>query len=142
MSSELPRVLLAEESLPYRRVIREALTAFRHCEVDDAPTGEAAFGLALQRRYAVYLFSYELPDMTGELLDRLLGMASPLVHQHTHTAPPIIYLLKPDSAAGHWQRLSRNARARGHVMLPPRLDMLMNATSTLLAPRDPTPPML
>ena len=41
-----PRVLLAEESLPYRRVIREALQAFRVCEVDVAPSGERAFEMA------------------------------------------------------------------------------------------------
>jgi CheY-like chemotaxis protein len=129
-------VLLAEESLPYRRVIREALAAFRVCEVDDAPTGEAAFGLALQRRYALYLFAYELPDMTGELLDQLLTTASPLVHQGTHTAPPIIYLLKPEASSA-WQQLSRNARARGHVILPPRLDMLMQTTANLLPSKMP-----
>jgi hypothetical protein len=45
-SNAIPRVLLAEESLPYRRVIREALMAFRVCEIDDAPSGERAFELA------------------------------------------------------------------------------------------------
>jgi hypothetical protein len=42
VASAVPRVLLAEESLPFRRVIREALMAFRICEVDDAPNGERA----------------------------------------------------------------------------------------------------
>ena len=56
----VPRVLLAEESLPYRRVIREALMAFRICEVDDAPSGERAFELALQREYSLFLFSLPL----------------------------------------------------------------------------------
>ena len=42
-----PRVLLAEESLPYRSVIREALMAFRDCEVDGTSSAEHAFEMAL-----------------------------------------------------------------------------------------------
>ena len=61
--SNIPRVLLAEESLPYRRVIREALTAFRHCEVDDTPSAEHAFQIALQRRHVLYILALTLPDM-------------------------------------------------------------------------------
>ena len=52
--SAVPRVLLAEERLPYRRVIREALMAFRVCEVDDAPSGERAFEMALRREYCAF----------------------------------------------------------------------------------------
>lgn len=132
--SEAPRVLLAVESLPFRRVIREALTAFRHCEVDDTPSGEHAFEMGLQRRHALYLFALSLPDMRGELLDRLLSKAGPLVHQGLHAAPPVIYLLKPEEAP-QWQDLARHARVRGHLFLPPRLDQLMQATASLLPER-------
>ena len=52
--SAVPRVLLVEESLPFRRVIREALTAFRHCEVDDTPSAEHAFEMALKKEYALF----------------------------------------------------------------------------------------
>lgn len=131
-----PRVLLVEESLPFRRVIREALTAFRHCEVDDTQSAEHAFELALQRRYSLFLFAFTLPDMRGDLLDRLLARAMPLVHQGSLTAPPVIYLLRAEEAR-HWQELSRNARARAHVFMPPRLDMLMQATAGVLPERNP-----
>jgi CheY-like chemotaxis protein len=126
-----PRVLLAEENLSYRRVMREALNAFRVCEVDDAATGEHAFELALKRRYSLFIFAFCLPDISGEMLDRLLAKAYPKVHADCHAAPPMIFLLKPEDG-NEWQRLSRNARARSHVLLPPRLDMLMNATSGIL----------
>ncbi len=129
-----PRVLLAETSLPYRRVIREALSAFLHCEIDDTPSAEHAFQLGLQRRYSLYLFALTLPDMKGDLLDRLLSVAAPKVHAGTHAAPPIIYLLRPDETT-HWQELSRHARVRGHVFLPPRLDQLMQTTEPLLPKR-------
>lgn len=133
--SNIPRVLLAEESLPYRRVIREALTAFRHCEVDDTPSAEHAFQIALQRRHVLYILALTLPDMRGDLLDRLLSVAAPRVHQGTHAAPPVIFLLRPEEAT-QWHELSGNARVRGHLFIPPRLDQLMQTISTLLPPRE------
>jgi CheY-like chemotaxis protein len=130
MSAATPRVLLAEESLPYRRVLREAITAFHQCEVDDAPSAEAAFELALKRPYALYIFAYRLPDMTGELLDRLLSKAVPLAQEVT-SPPPLVYLLRPEDA-DHWQQLNRNARVRGGTTMPPRLDKLMPMLEQIL----------
>ncbi len=127
----VPRVLLAEENLAFRRVMREALLAFRHCEVDDAGTGEHAFELAMKRPYAVFLLALSLPDMRGDLVDRLIAKAYPRVHAGTHAAPPVVYLLRSEEL-NDWQRLVREARTRAHVLMPPRLDMLMSATSGLL----------
>ncbi|MDB6118353.1 MAG: hypothetical protein JWO08_2134 [Verrucomicrobiaceae bacterium] len=133
-SSPPPRVLLVEQSLPFRRVIREALTAFMHCEVDDASTGEQAFELGVSRRYALYLFAYSLPDMPGDLLDRLLAYSGPKVHRGAHASPPLIYLLKTEEAQ-RAQELSRNARVRGTLFMPPRLDALIKATTGILPPK-------
>ena len=126
-----PRVLLVEQSLPYRRVIREALTSFLHCEVDDVPTGEQAFEMGLQKRYALYMFAFSLPDMRGDLLDRFLSTVGPKVHPGTHSAPPLLYLLKTDEAS-HSQELMRNARVRSTLFMPPRLDVLIKAVTGIL----------
>jgi DNA-binding response OmpR family regulator len=128
------RVLLAEESLPYRRVIREALTAFRECEVDDTPSGEHAFEMALRREYSLFIFSIPLPDLRGDMLDRLLVKAYPLAHRHRHTAPPVLYLTRP---ADHtlFESLKRDVRVRGSLSFPPRLDQLLAATASLLPER-------
>ena len=128
------RVLLAEENLAYRRVMREALVAFRHCEVDDAATAEHAFELAMKRPYTLFLFALTLPDMKGDFLDRLIGKAYPRVHPDTHSAPAIVYLLRSEEVH-EWQRLVRDARVRGHVLLPPRLDLLMKAVESTLPAR-------
>ena len=133
------RVLLAEESLPYRRVIREALTAFRDCEVDDAPSGEVAFELALRRPYALFLLALHLPDLTGDMLDRLLAKAYPRVHAQSHTAPPVIYLLRPGED-GRFRELQRDARVRGSIPLPPKLDALLTLAGALLPERPPFVP--
>ena len=136
----LPNVLLVEENLPYRRVIREALMAFRECTVDDSPSAEHAFDLALQRRYSLYVFALSLPDMKGDMLDRLLAKAVPKVQTELRTAPPVIFLLRPEES-GQWQDLSRQARVRGHVFMPPRLDQLMQVTANLLPERHGMPPL-
>ncbi len=133
-SSAVPRVLLAEESLPFRRVIREALTAFRVCEVDDAPSGERAFEMALNRPYALFLFSLPLPDLAGDLLDRLISKAYPRVHPGVHTAPPVIFLSRPIDAL-RMQELQRDVRVRGSMPLPPKLDVLLALTASLLPER-------
>lgn len=130
----LPRVLLAEESLPFRRVIREALMAFRLCEVDDAPSGERAFEMALRREYSLFLFSLPLPDIAGDTLDRLLSHAYPKVHAGAHAAPPVIFLIRPTDAM-RFQELQRDVRVRGSMPLPPKLDVLLSLTARLLPER-------
>jgi len=136
----LPRVLLAEENLPYRRVIREALVAFRECEVDDTPSAEHAFELALSKRYSLFVFALSLPDMQGDMLDRLLARVVPQLHPDVHAAPPVIFILRPEEA-GRVQELTRHARVRAHVSIPPRLDQLMAATASLLPARSGMPPL-
>lgn len=125
------RVLLAEESLPYRRVIREALTSFRDCEVDDCPTAERAFELALAQPYQLLILAVALPDMSGVMLDRLIARAYPLAHPGSHTAPPVVFLTKAEHS-GELTPDQRNARRRGTVPYPPRLDILLPLTAGLL----------
>lgn len=135
-SSMTPRVLLVEESLPFRRVIREALTAFRDCEVDDTPSAEHAFEMALWKEYALFIFSLPLPVMSGDLLDRLLAKAYPLAHPGCHTAPPVVYLMRSQDKLA-FQSIQRDARVRGSLEMPPKLDQLLALTEKILPPRTP-----
>ncbi len=125
------RVLVADESLPNRRLIREFLPAFRQCEVDDAANGEHAFERALQREYALFIFAFTLPDMSGALLDRLLARVYPRCHASVSSAPPVIYLTHSHEAAA-FHEIQRDARVRGAVPLPLSLDALITAASTVL----------
>ncbi|HSI63782.1 MAG TPA: response regulator [Candidatus Saccharimonadia bacterium] len=132
-----PRVLVADASLPNRRLIRELLTAFRHCEVDDAANAEHAFERALQREYALLIFAIDLPDLSGILLDRFLAKVYPKVHPEVITAPPVIFLARPEDASA-FRAAQSDARVRGSVPLPLNLDALMNAAGTVLPAKDPT----
>lgn len=131
LNTPLPRVLVADASLPNRRLIRELLTAFRACEVDDAATGEHTFERALQRPYALFIFAMSLPDMSGALLDRLVAKMYPHVHAGAITAPPVVFLVRSDEAAA-FREVERDARVRGSVPLPLNLDALMNAAGHVL----------
>jgi CheY-like chemotaxis protein len=128
------RVLVADASLPNRRLIREALTAFHRCEVDDAASAEHAFERALQREYGLFIFALTLPDFSGALLDRLLARIYTRLHPAAATAPPVIYLVRNDEAAT-LREIQRDARLRGSVPLPLNLDALMNAAQPLLPPK-------
>jgi CheY-like chemotaxis protein len=129
------RVLIVEESLPYRRLLREALTSFRQCEVDDTPSAESAFEMALKREYALFIFALQTPPLTGDLLDRLIAKAYPLAHPGRHTAPPVIYMMRPSEVQRIYD-LQRDARVRGHLTLPPRLDQLLALTQALLPAKE------
>ena len=131
MSTVPPRVLVADASLPNRRLIRELLTAFRSCEVDDAANGEHTFERVLQRPYALFIFAMTLPDMNGALLDRLIAKVYPMVHAGSITAPPVVYLVKNDEMAA-FREVERDARVRGNVPLPLNLEALMNAAGKVL----------
>ena len=127
----LPRLLVADASLPNRRLIRELLTAFRACELDDAASAEHTFERALQREYALFIFALTLPDMGGALLDRLIARVYPKVHAGTVTAPPVIFLVRSEEMPA-FREVERDARVRGCVPLPLNLDALLNTAGPLL----------
>lgn len=131
--------MLAEESLPYRRVIREALACFCHCEVDESSAAERAFEMSLARPYQLMILALPLPDMSGGLLDRFIARAYPLAHRGSHTAPPVIFIVRSTDAHAY-EELKRSARVRGCLTYPPRLDVLLTLTAGLLPKKSPLPP--
>jgi CheY-like chemotaxis protein len=135
-----PRVLVAEPSLPYRRVIREALESFHHCRVDEAPNAERAFELALQHTYPLFIIALTQPDFCGRLLDRLITHAFPRVHPDRLTSPPVIFIASPEEAPS-LLGAKRDARLRGVITAPPKLDALLALTRGLLPPAPRHPPL-
>lgn len=130
------RVLVADESLPHRRLIRELLTAFFECEVDDAASGEHAFERTTQREYALFVFSFTLPDISGALLDRMIARTYPRCHPSTLTAPPVIFLVRPDETQA-FHAVKRDARVRNAIPLPLNLDLLMQSAKVILPAKSP-----
>ncbi len=113
--------------------------SFRHCEVDDCPTGERAFELALSRPYQLLILALPLPDLSGQMLDRLISRAYPLAHRGSHTAPPVIFIIRGTDAA-EMETMKRDVRLRGCLTYPPKLDALLALTSGLLPEKLPSLP--
>ncbi|MEZ0390121.1 MAG: hypothetical protein ACAI34_23780 [Verrucomicrobium sp.] len=128
------RVLVADESLPNRRLIRELLTAFFACEVDDAASGEHAFERITQKTYGLFVFAFTLSDIQGPLLDRMIAKVYPRCHPDLLSAPPVIFLIRPDQSADY-HAVKRDARIRGAVPLPLSLDALMQVAGPILPPK-------
>ena len=113
--------------------------SFRHCVVDDCPTGERAFELALSRPYQLLILALPLPDLSGQMLDRLISSAYPLAHRGSHTAPPVIFIIRATDAA-EMETMKRDVRLRGCLTYPPKLDALLALTSGLLPEKLPSLP--
>lgn len=111
--------------------------------MDDTPTAERAFELALARPYQLLVLAIPLPDMNGMMLDRLIAKAYPFAHRGIHTAPPVIFLARPEDGSA-LAALQRDVRLRGTIPYPPKLDALISLTAGLLpdAPgHSPLPPL-
>ncbi len=130
-AAPVSRVLVADQSLTNRRLIREILTAFMNCEVDDAATAEHAYERAIQQPYKLFIFAFSLPDFSGALLDRLLGRVYPKLHSTEIIPPPVIFLVQSSEATAFHQ-IHRDARIRGSVPLPLNLDTLMTMAGGVL----------
>jgi CheY-like chemotaxis protein len=123
--------LVADQSLPNRRLITEILTSFHKCEVDASSSAEHAFERILHQPYDLFIFAFTLPDMNGLLLDRLAARVHTLIHPAKATAPPVIFLVPVNESAAY-KEAQRDARTRGSVPLPISLDVLMTLVAPLL----------
>ena len=95
--------------------------------------------MTLKREYTLLLLAIPLQPFSGQILDRLIAKAYPFAHPGRHSAPPVIYLLRPNEVSLIYD-LQRDARVRGHLTIPPRIDALLQLTQSLLPTRDGQPP--
>ncbi|MEQ1752104.1 MAG: hypothetical protein ABL974_21965, partial [Prosthecobacter sp.] len=80
-----------------------------------------------------------LPDLGGQMLDRLISRAYPLAHRGIHTAPPVIFITRATDAAA-MEAMKRDVRLRGCLSYPPKLDALLALTAGLLPEKQPSLP--
>ena len=72
------------------------------------------------------------------LLNRLLAKAYPLTHSGVRTAPPVIFIMRTEDTPV-FQELQRDARVRGALTYPPKLDVLLSLTNGILPERTTLP---
>ncbi len=128
-------MLVAHDEVGTLRLIRETLGQFAECEVDSTPSAEYAFELALQRRYALFLFGLGLPLISGELLYELLSKAYPYCHPGARTCPGVVYIA--DAAqANRAEELRREARVKGVLLKPLSIDRILDRVKGSVALRE------
>jgi CheY-like chemotaxis protein len=130
----LPPVLVAHEEVSTMRLIRDALQGFTLCEVDTSLTGEAAFERCLQRRYKLIILSLHLPGVAGEMLYELLAKVHHYGHGLGRSVPPVIFI---GEAADQFrvEELQRDARVKGVLIKPLRIDRILAKARQLLQER-------
>ncbi len=130
--SGAPRALVVHPSTAVRRMVREALEGLTEAVVDSAPTSARGFEMALQRDYKLFLFGLDLPEIEGELLYQLIETA----YRYTGVrdgggsrfAPAVVYVMDAPNADKR-EELRRDARVRGVMVLPIRIDTLLDVTA-------------
>lgn len=141
-SSETPatpataaRVLVVHPSAPTLRLIRETLTQFTTAEVDTTPDPVYGFELALQRRYQLYIFGVTMEVLDGVLLYELVSKAHGFCHEGARSAPGVLFLSQR-SAQRRREDFARDARVKGVLGLPLKIERLLDAVKGTLTVRD------
>lgn len=129
------RVLVVHPSAPTLRLIRETLTQFTTAEVDTTPDPVYGFELALQRRYRLFIFAVSMEVLDGVLLYELLSKAHGFCHQGARSAPGVLYLSER-SAARRREEFSRDARVKGLLGLPLKIERLLEGVKGTLTVRE------
>jgi CheY-like chemotaxis protein len=129
------RVLVVHPSAPTLRLIRETLNQFTTGEVDTTPDAVYGFELALQRRYKLYIFGVTMEVLDGVLLYELISKAHGFCHAEARSAPGVLFLSER-SAARRREEFARDARVKGVLGLPLKIERLLEGVKGTLEVRD------
>ncbi len=123
IEADLARVLVVDDDVSILRIIREALTAFFHCEVDTSPKPEYAFELAMKRQYDLMIFDFSMPMLDGAMLFFLVSKAYENM-QPPRAVPPLL-LVSGQGEEKRAQELLKEAGVRGFLAKPFAINRLL-----------------
>lgn len=116
VSDDSPKqVLIVDDEVPLLRVMREALTACLHCDVDSSPQSEYGFELAVRKAYDLFIFDFAMPMIDGALLFFLIGKVYNNM-EPPRTIPPLLLV----SGKGEEKRAQELLKEPGVVGLIPK----------------------
>ncbi len=123
--SEKPpkRILIVDDEVPLLRVMREALTACLHCEVDSSPRSEYGFELAVRKTYDLFIFDFAMPMIDGALLFFLIGKVYNNM-EPPRTVPPLL-LVSGKAEEERAQELLKEPGVAGLVAKPFAMNRLL-----------------
>jgi len=130
------RVLVVHPSAATLRLIRETLTQFTTADVvDTTPDSVYGFELALQRRYQLFIFGVTMADLDGPLLYELISKAHGFCHEGARSAPGVLFLSER-SAARRREEFARDARVKGVLGMPLKIERLLEGVKGTLEVKD------
>ena len=120
---EPPHILIVDDDFTLARLIREALTARFHCEVDATPDPEYGFELALKKRYCALIFDFAMPNIDGAMLFTLISKV------YNHVNPPLpmppLVLISGKGDEERAQELMKEPGARAFIAKPFAMNRLL-----------------
>lgn len=131
------RVLVVNPSSSTTRLIRESLENFTSTRVETTSDFLRAFELALQKRYRLFFFGMRIGEYGGPMLYELISMAYSTGYGSQRIAPAVVFVREKDDPKLPLE-LERDARVRGVLNKPIRIDRLLKSVEGALDVRDPT----
>lgn len=134
---ETPLVLVVHPVATTSRLIRETLENFTSARVETTPDPVRGLELALLNPYRVYFFAMKMPELSGPTLYEMISTAHRIGRGTTPLAPGLV-LVREKEDPKLPDDLANDARIKGVVTKPIRIERLLEAIKGALELRDPT----
>ena len=121
--AEPKRILMVDDEVALRRIVREALTSCLRCEVDTSPKPEYGFELALKKTYDLFIFDFSMPMIDGAMLFFLIGKVYNNV-EPPRVVPPLL-LVSGKAEEERAQELLKEPGVHGLIAKPFAINRLL-----------------
>jgi len=134
---ETPLVLVVHPVATTSRLIRETLENFTSAKVETTPDPVRGLELALLHSYRVYFFAMKMPELSGPTLYEMISTAHRIGRGTAPLAPGLV-LVREREDPKLPDDLINDARIKGVVTKPIRIERLLESIKGALELRDPT----
>jgi DNA-binding NtrC family response regulator len=124
------RILIADDEVALLTVMREALTARYHCEVDTSPRPEYGFELAIRKTYDLFIFDFSMPMIDGAMLFFLIGKVYNVIEPPRSLPPLLLVSGKGDEKRA--QELLKEPGVAGFIAKPFLMNRLLEKVGQTL----------
>ncbi|MDA7920965.1 hypothetical protein N9B73_04345 [Verrucomicrobiales bacterium] len=137
VANQSNKVLVAHGVTSTSRLIRETLENFTEAEVETTSDPIRAFELALQKPFRRFFFAMQVGELSGAMLYELISKAY-ANGSATRTLAPGVVFIREKSDPQLPAELARDARIKGSISKPIRIERLLKSVEDIFEVRDPT----
>lgn len=127
----LKSVLVVDDDVAMLKLLREALTALLHLDVDTTPNPEYGFELALKKKYDLLILDFAMPGIDGAILYSLISKVYSITPPPWGGMPPML-LMSGYASQKRAQELLREPGVRGVLPKPFTIERLTEKVSEVL----------